>query len=216
MKESFLGDVYGQTRLAWKQFFELDSERQRDRYAVREPAAEEPAAAVSQRLLRARFRHSLRHHPAASSAHPGQEFSAARVGTVSAPGGGCGPADPGGIFARHQHAADGAGGEHSHRRSGEPADGVEVNPRAGSSGTAVSSGAAQRRLRVFVFGRREPAGTASGGAQAGAHAGSLRSTPRWHPPLAGLYAQPGREPVRLGRPAWQICIGAGWKAGSSA
>ena len=36
MKESFWGDVYGQTRLAWKQFFELDSERQRDRYAVRE------------------------------------------------------------------------------------------------------------------------------------------------------------------------------------
>jgi len=28
--------VYGQTKLAWKQFFEADSERQRDRYAVRE------------------------------------------------------------------------------------------------------------------------------------------------------------------------------------
>jgi putative transposase len=36
MKESFWGDVYGQTKLAWKQFFEADSERQRDRYAVRE------------------------------------------------------------------------------------------------------------------------------------------------------------------------------------
>jgi putative transposase len=36
MKESFWGDVYGQTKLAWKQFLELDSERQRDRYAVRE------------------------------------------------------------------------------------------------------------------------------------------------------------------------------------
>ena len=36
IKESFWGDVYGQTKLAWKQFFEADSERQRDRYAVRE------------------------------------------------------------------------------------------------------------------------------------------------------------------------------------
>jgi len=36
MKESFWGDVYGQTKLAWKQFFEADSEGQRDRYAVRE------------------------------------------------------------------------------------------------------------------------------------------------------------------------------------
>ena len=36
MKESFWGDVYGQTKQAWKQFFEADSQRQRDRYAVRE------------------------------------------------------------------------------------------------------------------------------------------------------------------------------------
>src|SRR4029077_6334095 len=35
IKESFWGDVYGQTKLAWKQFFEADSERQRDRYAGR-------------------------------------------------------------------------------------------------------------------------------------------------------------------------------------
>jgi transposase-like protein len=36
MKESFWGDVYGQTRQVWKQFLETDSKRQRDRYAVRE------------------------------------------------------------------------------------------------------------------------------------------------------------------------------------
>jgi putative transposase len=36
MKDSFWGDVYGQTRLAWKRVLEADSERQRDRYAVRE------------------------------------------------------------------------------------------------------------------------------------------------------------------------------------
>src|SRR6202050_5467602 len=34
MKESFWGDLYGQTKLAWQKFFELQSERQRDRYAV--------------------------------------------------------------------------------------------------------------------------------------------------------------------------------------
>jgi len=33
MKESFWGDLYGQTRQAWKKFFELESERLRDRYA---------------------------------------------------------------------------------------------------------------------------------------------------------------------------------------
>ena len=36
MKESFWGDVYGETRLAWKRLLEADSERQRDRYAVRD------------------------------------------------------------------------------------------------------------------------------------------------------------------------------------
>lgn len=32
-KESFWGDLYGQTQLAWKGFFELQSERERDRYS---------------------------------------------------------------------------------------------------------------------------------------------------------------------------------------
>lgn len=34
LRESFWGDVYGTTRLAWKKFWEADSERQRDRFAV--------------------------------------------------------------------------------------------------------------------------------------------------------------------------------------
>lgn len=33
LKESFWGDLYGQTRQAWKKFLELESERDRDRYA---------------------------------------------------------------------------------------------------------------------------------------------------------------------------------------
>src|SRR5260370_1284649 len=36
MKESFWGDVYGQTTVVWKQLLEADSRQQRDRYAVRE------------------------------------------------------------------------------------------------------------------------------------------------------------------------------------
>jgi len=32
LKESFWGDLYGQTRLAWKKFLEADSARQRDLY----------------------------------------------------------------------------------------------------------------------------------------------------------------------------------------
>jgi putative transposase len=33
LQESFWGDLYGRTRQAWQKFFELDSERQRDRFA---------------------------------------------------------------------------------------------------------------------------------------------------------------------------------------
>jgi putative transposase len=34
LRESFWGDLNGRTRAAWKKFFEADSERQRDRFAV--------------------------------------------------------------------------------------------------------------------------------------------------------------------------------------
>src|ERR1017187_4010084 len=33
MKESFWGDVYGQTKRAWQGFLELESQRQRDRFS---------------------------------------------------------------------------------------------------------------------------------------------------------------------------------------
>jgi putative transposase len=33
LKESFWGDLYGQTQLAWQRFFELQSERERDRFS---------------------------------------------------------------------------------------------------------------------------------------------------------------------------------------
>jgi hypothetical protein len=104
------------------------------------PAAEQPARALPQRLLRAGFRDPFGHDPAAHSAHPGQEFSAARAGTVPAARGGCIDADPGSVCARHLDAAGGAGGSHADRRGGEPADGIEADPRSGRSGAAVSPG----------------------------------------------------------------------------
>jgi putative transposase len=36
LKESFWGDLYGKTRLAWERFWEEESRRARDRYLVRE------------------------------------------------------------------------------------------------------------------------------------------------------------------------------------
>ena len=33
LKESFWGDLYGQTRQAWQKFFELESQRERDRFS---------------------------------------------------------------------------------------------------------------------------------------------------------------------------------------
>ena len=35
LQESFWGDLFGRTRQAWEEFFELESERLRDRYAGR-------------------------------------------------------------------------------------------------------------------------------------------------------------------------------------
>jgi len=47
MQETFWGDLYGQTKLAWQQFFELQSERQRDRFSGAGRYARGVAAAAS-------------------------------------------------------------------------------------------------------------------------------------------------------------------------
>src|SRR2546429_5606758 len=110
MKESFWGDLYGQTKLAWQRFFELQSERQRDRYSGwGRYERRRGRRRVYQRLLRAGFCDPLRHHPAAGCAYSREEFSAPWFATVSAAGGGGLAVDPGGIFARDQQAAGGAG-----------------------------------------------------------------------------------------------------------
>src|SRR5205814_7621693 len=99
-----------------------------------------PTASLSQRLLRAGFCDPLRHHPAAGCAYSREELSAPWFATVSAAGGGGLAVDPGGIFARDQHAAGGAGSGHPDRRSGERADGLETDPRSGRGGSPVSPG----------------------------------------------------------------------------
>src|SRR5215468_1882955 len=55
MKESFWGDLYGQTRQAWQKFFELQSERQRDRFSGwgrYERRAEEVSLLIREAFLR--------------------------------------------------------------------------------------------------------------------------------------------------------------------
>src|SRR6266403_1668867 len=134
MKESFWGDLYGQTKLAWQRLFGLGAVR----------TAAWPTASLSQRLLRAGFCDPLRHHPAAGCAYSREEFSAPWFATVSAAGGGGLAVDPGGIFARDQPAAGGVGRGHPDRRSGERADGLETDPRSGRGGSPVSPGPAKR------------------------------------------------------------------------
>jgi hypothetical protein len=94
LQESFWGDLYGQTRAAWKKFFELDSERLRDRYAGwnRYRRGPRKAGGVWQRLLQAGFCHGIRNHPAADGARTGEELSAEGHRAVSAAGSGAGDA----------------------------------------------------------------------------------------------------------------------------
>ena len=145
MKESFWGDLYGQTRQAWQQFFELQSERQRDRFSGGGGMnAGGETASLPQRLLRAGFRNPVRDDSAAHRAHPGEELSAGGAAAISATGGRGFAADPGSVFARDQDPAGGTGGGHHHRRDGERADGVEADAGSGRGGAPVSSGAVER------------------------------------------------------------------------
>ena len=66
------------------------------------PATAEPASALSQRILRARFCDSLRDHPGALRAHPGKEFSAGGFTAVLAASGKGVDADPRSVFAGDQ------------------------------------------------------------------------------------------------------------------
>ena len=76
LKESFWGDLYDQTKQAWKQFLEAESERMRDLYSGwgSVPGQCGAASRLPQRLLQTRFCHSLRDPAVAHCAHPGRTF----------------------------------------------------------------------------------------------------------------------------------------------
>ena len=87
MKESFGGDVYGQTRLSWRGFLELESQRQRDRfsgwgrYERGSGKRRDYRKGYYERNFVTRFG-TLR----LGGAHPGEEFSAVRDRAFSAAG----------------------------------------------------------------------------------------------------------------------------------
>src|SRR2546429_9605513 len=94
MKESFWGELYGQTRQAWQRFFELQSERERDRFSG--------AGRYERRRGRRRiyrngyygrgFVTPLGTIRLAIARTPGKSFLPPRVGRVHAPGRGERPA----------------------------------------------------------------------------------------------------------------------------
>src|SRR6201998_4796582 len=89
MKESFWGDLYGQTRQAWQQFFELQSERQRDRFSGwgRYERRRGKRRGYRNRVLRGGFRDPLRDDPVAHRAYAREELSAGGAAAISAAGG---------------------------------------------------------------------------------------------------------------------------------
>src|SRR6266566_9278904 len=136
MKESFWGDLYGQTKLAWQRFFELQSERQRDRYSGwgryerRRGRRRVYRNGYYERDFVTRFG-TIRLRVARTRE---KSFLPRGLQPFQPAGGGGLAVDPGGIFARDQHAAGGAGSGHPDRRSGERADGLETDPRSGRGG----------------------------------------------------------------------------------
>src|SRR5712691_10636179 len=133
LKETFWGDVYGQTRLAWQRFFQLESERQRDRFAG---WGWYERGARKRRQYRNGYyeRDFVTRFGTPYRAHPGEEFSAVRTAAFSAVRGRGFDVNPRGLSARHQHAAGGASGGRAERRRGECADGLETDARSGSGG----------------------------------------------------------------------------------
>ena len=87
-------------------FLELVSQRQRDRFSGWGRYKRGRAiVGIIATATTSGLRDPVRHDQAADCADPGEEFSAPRDRTCSAVGGQGGDADPGGNFARHQHAA---------------------------------------------------------------------------------------------------------------
>ena len=136
MKESFWGDLYGQTKLAWQRFFALQSERQRDRFSGWAPYERRRGkgrryrngyyerdfvtrfGTIRLRIARTREKSFL---PVGLQRFPRRAEEVSLLIREA-------------VFAGHFDAASGTGGGHDHRGNGECADGVEANPRFGRGG----------------------------------------------------------------------------------
>ena len=133
MKESFWGDLYGQTRQAWQRFFELQSERERDRFSG---AGRYQRRRGRRRIYRngyyerdfvTRFG-TIRLRIARTR---DKSFLPGGVAAISAAGGRSLAADSGSVSARDLDSAGGTSGGHHHGRDGERADRIEADARSG-------------------------------------------------------------------------------------
>jgi hypothetical protein len=148
----FLGRCAGAGAAGGAEIFSA-TERAAARPVHGEPALPTVGTAerLSQRILRAELRNPLRSAALAHCPQPQAGVSARGDEEVSAPGGRGHDNDPRSLSARHLHPASGPGGGHADGRNGKPANRVTHHPFAGRNGAPVSSGAVERRLRLFVF-----------------------------------------------------------------
>ncbi len=177
MRESFWGDVYGETKRLWKERLEADSRRERDRYAVRE-------VYQRRRSRRQPYRNGYYERDFVTRLGTIRLRVARTRGKSFLPRG----LEP---FQRRAEDVSMLIREAflrgiSTRQVGRVVATVTeevVSPQTVSKLTRDLDGVVRQfhqarledKLRVSVFGRSELAGAASGGAQAGADAGGLRS-----------------------------------------
>jgi len=198
MQETFWGDLYGQTKLAWQRFFELQSERQRDRFSG---AGRYERRGGGRRVYRNGYyerdfvtrlgtiRLRIARTREKSFLPPGLKRFQRRAEEVSML---IREAFLRGISTRQV-------GRVVATLTGEVVSAQTVSQLTRDLDEAVRRfHQARRRLRLPVSGWSEFAGTASGGTQAGTDAGGLWGAARWHSSSAGLPAQPGRKSGGLG------------------
>jgi hypothetical protein len=145
MKESFWGDLYGQTRQAWQQFFELQSERQGDRfsgwgrYERRRGRRRGYRNGYYERDFVTRFgtiRLRIARPREKSFLPVGRRRFQRRAEEVSR-------LIREAFFAWEQYAAGGSGSGDADGRNVECTDGIEADAGSGRGGAAVSSGAVE-------------------------------------------------------------------------
>ena len=146
VKESFWGDMYGQTKLMWKRFWEGESARERDRYlgCGWHERGEEPGREYRNGFYWRSFETlfgTIRLRIARSRT---QGFLPKRDRGLSAAGTGVSDADPGGVLTRDLDAAGRTSDCQLADRAGERADGVEADAEPGPGGKGFPPGAAER------------------------------------------------------------------------